>query len=214
MASFDARTQKLIRTVVEKYDESLEVRPMSVLQKDIATVVAFAARTYVGSSSTTQLNGKLGQGAEASEMQKAVLRLEALSFARRHPRPTERWTERLNLRMMQPRMRRRMLAAERARERAFAGMDTEDPDARARERREREMLMMEMEMDVDVDFHEMEIAMRVRTRAESTSAEQEGEAVVMRRQVIADSLLATISIATADELEQCIYHAQTKYGEY
>jgi hypothetical protein len=116
--------------------------------------------------------------------------------------------------MMQPRMRRRMLAAERARERAFAGMDTEDPDARARERREREMLMMEMEMDVDVDFHEMEIAMRVRTRAESTSAEQEGEAVVIRRRAIANSLSDTISIATADELEQRIEHAQAKYVEY
>ena len=135
MASFDARTQELIRTVVEKYDESLEVRPVSVLQQDIATVVAFAVRTYAGSSSTTQLNGKLGQGAE--EMQKAVLRLEALSFARRHPRPTDRWTERLHLRMMQPRMRRRMLMIERARERAYASMDTEDRDVWVRERRER-----------------------------------------------------------------------------
>ena len=97
VASFDARTQELIRTVVEKYDESLEVRPMSVLQKDIATVVAFAVRTYAGSSSTIQLNGQ-HQGAE--EMQRAVLRLEALSFARRHPRPTERLTERLHLRMI------------------------------------------------------------------------------------------------------------------
>ena len=135
MASFDARTQELIRTVVEKYDESSEVRPMSVLQQDIATVVAFAVHTYAGSSSTTQLNGELGQGAE--EMQKAVLRLEALSFARRHPRPTDRWTERLHLRMMQPRMRRRMLMIERARERAYASMDTEDRDVWVRERRER-----------------------------------------------------------------------------
>ena len=103
---------------------------------------------------------------------------------------------------------------ERARERAYAGMDTEDRDVRARERREREMLMMEMEMDVDVDFHEMEIAMRVRTRAESTSAEQEGEAVVIRRRAIANSLSDTISIATADELEQRIEHAQAKYVEY
>ena len=54
MASFDDRTQELIRMVVEKYDESLEVRPMSVLQKDIATIVAFDVRTYAGSSSTTQ----------------------------------------------------------------------------------------------------------------------------------------------------------------
>jgi hypothetical protein len=230
VASFDARTQELIRTVVEKYDESLEVRPMSVLQKDIATVVAFAVRTYAGSSSTIQLNGQ-HQGAE--EMQKAVLRLEALSFARRQPRPTDRWTEGLHLSLMQPRMRGRMLMMERARERAFAGMGTEDRDVRARERRERAMLMMEMEMDMemdmDMDFREMErremeiammermemeIAMRERTRAERTRAEQEGEAVVMRRRVIASSLSATISIATADELEQRMDHAQAKYVEY
>jgi hypothetical protein len=226
VASFDARTQELIRAVVEKYDESLEVRPMSVLQKDIATVVAFAVRTYAGFSSTTQLNGKLGQGAE--EMHKAVLRLEALSFAKRHPRPTERLTERLHLRMMQLRRRMRM-HVERARERAYSGTDTEDRDVRARERREREMLMemeMDMDMDIEVDMErmemeiamtermEMEIAMRERTRAERTRAEQEGEAVVMRRRVIANSLSATISIATADELEQRIDHAQAKYVEY
>jgi hypothetical protein len=231
VASFHARTQELIRTVVEKYDENLEVRPMSVLQQDIATVVAFAVRTYAGSSSTTQLNGELGQGAK--EMQKAVLRLEALSFARRHPRPTDRWTERLHLRMMQPRMRRGMLMIERARERAYAGMDTEDRDVRARERREREMLMMEMEMememDMDMDFEEMErremeiammermemeIAMRERTRVERTRVEQESEAVAMRKQVITHSLSATISIATADELVQRINQVQAKYVEY
>jgi hypothetical protein len=130
---------------------------------------------------------------------------------------------------MQPRMRRRMLMMERARERAFAGMGTEDRDVRARERRERAMLMMEMEMDMDMDFREMErremeiammermemeIAMRERTRAERTRAEQEGEAVVMKRRVIANSLSATISIATADELEQRIDHAQAQYVEY
>jgi hypothetical protein len=192
---------------------------MSVLQKDIATVVAFAARTYVGSSSTTQLNGKLGQGAEASEMQKAVLRLEALSFARRHPRPTERLTERLHLRMMQLRRRMRMLA-ERARERAYAGTDTEHRDVQARERREREMEMeMDMDMDMEVEMErmermEMEIAMTERMEMERTRAEQEGEAVVMRRRVIANSLSATISIATAAELEQRIDHAQAKYVEY
>jgi hypothetical protein len=47
---------------------------------------------------------------------------------------------------------------------------------------------------------EMEIVMRERTRAERTRAEQEGEAVVMRRRIIGNSLLATISIATADSL--------------
>jgi len=218
VASFDARTQELIRTVVEKYDESLEVRPMTGLQRDIATVVAFAVRTYARSSSSTQLHG---QGAE--EMQRAVLRLEALSFARRHPRPTERLTERLHLRMMQPTMRMRMLAEERERNWAYAGIDTEDRDVRALQRREREMLMMEMEIDMDME-ERMEIAMRERTRAERTiaertraertRAEQEGEAVVMRRRVIASSLSATISIASADELEQRMDHAQAKYVEY
>ena len=166
MASFDARTQELIRTVVEKYDESLEVRPMTGLQRDIATVVAFAVRTYARSSSSTQLHG---QGAE--EMQRAVLRLEALSFARRHPRPTERLTERLHLRMMQLRRRMRMLA-ERARERAYAGTDTEHRDVQARERREREMEMeMDMDMDMEVEMErmermEMEIAMTERMEME------------------------------------------------
>jgi hypothetical protein len=211
---------------VEKYDESLEVRPVSVLQQDIATVVAFAVRTYAGSSSTTPLNGKLSQGAE--EMQKAVLRLEALSFARRHPRPTERRTERLHFRMMQQRMRSRMLMIERAREQAYAGMDTEDRDVRARERREREMLMMEMEMnmemDMDMDFQEMErremeIAMMERMEMdramrERNRAQQDHEAVAMRQQVITHSLSATISIATADELERRINHVQAKYVEY
>jgi len=125
--------------------------------------------------------------------------------------------------MMQPTMRMRMLAEERERNWAYAGIDTEDRDVRALQRREREMLMMEMEIDMDME-ERMEIAMRERTRAERTiaertraertRAEQEGEAVVMRRRVIASSLSATISIATADELEQRMDHAQAKYVEY
>jgi hypothetical protein len=44
--------------------------------------------------------------------------------------------------------------------------------------------------------------------------QQEVDAVMMRKQVIASSLSATISIATADELEQRMDHAQAKYVEY
>ena len=112
------------------------------------------------------------------------------------------------------------MLAERARERAYAGTDTEHRDVQARERREREMEMeMDMDMDMEVEMErmermEMEIAMTERMEMERTRAEQEGEAVVMRRRVIASSLSATISIASADELEQRMDHAQAKYVEY
>ena len=117
---------------------------------------------------------------------------------------------------------------ERAREQAYAGMDTEDREVRARERREREILMMEMEMDMEMDMdmdfqemerREMEIAMMERMEMdramrERTRAQQDHEAVAMRQQVITHSLSATISITTKDELERRINHVQAKYVEY